>query len=148
MKNKYKSTVKKSKTFEQSYLQSYLFGYNLNEFIWRITLNIFYNDIKAELIKERIWPKDIEIKLTFTNCNELDLYIYFKEDGEEKAHFTMHLSGMEYSKNKTGPYHIRFKKFIKIKDYPLKNAYSIIKIDNYEENNKVDINYINKIVLN
>ena len=48
----------------------------------------------------------------------------------------MHLSGMEYSKNKTGPYHIRFKKFIKIKDYPLKNAYSIIKIDNTNNLNK------------
>lgn len=54
MKRKYISTVKRSNTFEQEFIQKYLFGYNLNEFIWRIKLNIFYDHIKTELIRKKI----------------------------------------------------------------------------------------------
>ncbi len=146
--------VKKRNTINtQKNIHKFLCDYNLNEFIHRIDDGIFKMHLNQYLIKNKLWQKDFHISLNFDSKNNLDLYIFFREDGKEKAHFTMHLAGIDYSENKSGPYHLKLKNAIILKNKTKRNKYIPIKVqkksgeielsyNKMKKNKQININYI------
>lgn len=104
MNNNFLSVRKLNNINTQKLITNYLSGKNLNEFIHRIKMNIFDAHIKDVLKTNKI----IETTLKF-NKSGLNLYITFKDNVTEKAHISMHITGMYYSANSCGPYHIKIK---------------------------------------
>lgn len=126
--NEFVSAKKRHIINTQKNINKILYGLNLNEFIHRIDMNIFYNDLKKYMMLHKILSVNVNICLKFDGSNNLNLYVYFMENGNEKAHFTMHLTGINYYKDAAGPHHLRLKNVVKMKNGTFKNAYSPIKV--------------------
>jgi hypothetical protein len=127
----------------QKYITKYLSGKNLNELIHRVKMKILDKHIENALKKNHLWPKDIEIELKSDKRNELDLYIIFKENDDEKAHISLHVTGMNYSQSLCGPYHIKIKEAIYAKSGMKRDACCLIKTVKHSKN-KLGLAFIEK----